>query len=149
MDILTPDQRHNCMSNIRSKDTKIEICLRSALWRAGIRYRKHYKSLPGTPDVALTKYKIAIFCDGEFFHGRDFDIKLKEKLQKSNNSEFWIYKIQKNIQRDMKVNRELRTMGWIVIRFWGTEIIKNPDACVRTVQEAITDRKTETIYFGE
>ena len=69
MDRLTPEQRHKNMSSIKSKDTSIELVLRKALWNKGIRYRKNYKELPGTPDIVLTKYKIAIFCDSEFFHG--------------------------------------------------------------------------------
>ena len=68
MDTLTPAQRHKNMQRIKSKDTKIEVILRKALWSKGIRYRKNYKGLPGTPDIAITKYKIAVFCDGEFFH---------------------------------------------------------------------------------
>ena len=77
------------MKNIHGKDTKIEVILRKALWSKGYRYRKNYKKLPGSPDIVLTKYKIAIFCDGEFFHGKDWDT-LKKRLEKSNNSEFWI-----------------------------------------------------------
>lgn len=81
MDVLTPEQRHRNMANIKSKDTSIELLLRKALWNKGYRYRKNYKSLPGKPDIVLTKYKIAIFCDSEFFHGKDWEMK-KEKLKK-------------------------------------------------------------------
>ena len=88
MDVLTKEQRHKNMQNIRSKDTRIEIILRKALWAKGYRYRKNVKMLPGHPDIVLGKYKIAIFCDGEFFHGKDWEI-LKPKLEKSINSEFW------------------------------------------------------------
>ena len=73
MDVLTPEQRHRNMSNIKSKDTSIELLLRKELWSRGYRYRKNYKLLPGKPDVVLTKYKIAIFCDSEFFHGKDWN----------------------------------------------------------------------------
>ena len=72
MDVLTPEQRHKAMKNIKSKDTSIEIQLRKALWHKGYRYRKNYKILPGTPDIVLTKYKIAVFCDSDFFHGKDW-----------------------------------------------------------------------------
>lgn len=88
-DVLTKEQRHKNMKNIHGKDTKIEVILRKALWSKGYRYRKNYKKLPGSPDIALTKYKIAIFCDGEFFHGKDWDT-LKKRLEKSNNSEFFL-----------------------------------------------------------
>ena len=87
MDNLKPDQRKKNMQHIRSKDTQIELILRKALWNEGIRYRKYYDKLPGKPDIAITKYRIAIFCDGEFFHGKDWD-KLQLKLKNSNNSEY-------------------------------------------------------------
>ena len=87
MDVLTKEQRRKNMQNIRSKDTRIEVMLRKALFARGIRYRKNYGKLPGKPDIVLTKYKIAIFCDGEFFHGKDWEV-LKPRLQNSNNSEF-------------------------------------------------------------
>lgn len=103
-DVLTKEQRHKNMKNIRSKDTAIEIRLRKALWQKGYRYRKNYKELPGCPDIVLTKYKIAIFCDGEFFHGKDWEV-LKPHLEQSNNSQFWINKISRNIERDDEVNK--------------------------------------------
>ena len=143
-DNLTPEQRRKNMKNIRSRDTKIEVILRKALWRNGYRYRKNYKELPGTPDIALTKYKIAIFCDGEFFHGKNWEV-LKPKLEKSNNSEFWIKKISRNIERDDEVNKELLFMDWTVIRFWGEEIKKNTDECVKVVEEVIFENKMEEI----
>lgn len=138
MDKLTKEQRHRNMKSIKSQDTKIEICLRKALWKRGIRYRKNYKILPGTPDIAITKYKIAVFCDGEFFHGRDWEV-LKPRLLKGNNSEFWISKISRNRERDDKVNKQLLFQGWTVIRFWGTDIEKYTDECVRVIEEAIFD----------
>lgn len=98
-DRLTPEQRRKNMRNIKSRDTAIEIQLRTALWNKGYRYRKNYNKLPGKPDIVLTKYRIAIFCDSEFFHGKDWDV-LKVQLQKSKNSEFWINKISNNMKRD-------------------------------------------------
>lgn len=98
------------MQHIKAKDTKIEVILRKALWQRGYRYRKNYKDLPGKPDIVLTKYKIAIFCDGEFFHGNDWEV-LKIKLENSNNSEFWISKISRNRKRDNEVNKELLFKG--------------------------------------
>lgn len=135
-DVLTPEQRRKNMQNIRSSNTKIEILLRKALWHKGYRYRKNYKKLPGKPDIAFTKYKIAIFCDGEFFHGKDWEV-LKPRLEKSNNSEFWISKISRNRERDDEVNKQLLSLGWTVIRFWGDDIKKNLDECVRVIEEAI------------
>ena len=126
------------MKNIHGKDTKIEVILRKALWSKGYRYRKNYKKLPGRPDIALTKYKIAIFCDGEFFHGKDWDA-LKQRLEKINNSEFWINKISRNIERDDEINKKLDFKGWTVIRFWGEDIKKHTDECVKVVEETIFD----------
>ena len=130
------------MKYIHSKNTKIEVILRKALWNAGFRYRKNYDKLPGKPDIALTKYKIAIFCDGEFFHGKDWEV-LKPKLENGNNPDFWIKKITRNQQRDDEVNKQLLFMGWTVIRFWGNEIKKNPEQCVKVVEETIFDLMME------
>lgn len=137
-DVLTKEQRHKNMKNIRSKNTSIEVSLRKALWSKGYRYRKNVKSLPGSPDIALTKYKIAIFCDGEFFHGKDWEV-LKPRLERGSNSEFWISKISRNRERDDEVNKKLLFMGWTVIRFWGTDIKKNTNECVKVVEETIFD----------
>lgn len=139
-DVLTKAQRRKNMQHIRSKDTKIEVMLRKALWEKGYRYRKNYKDLPGKPDIVLTKYKIAIFCDGEFFHGKDWEV-LKPKLEKSNNGDFWIKKIARNIERDDEVDKQLLFLGWTVIRFWGNEIKLDPNKCVKVIEEAIFDIK--------
>ncbi len=140
MDTLTPEQRHRNMRKIKNKDTKIEVMLRNALWHKGYRYRKNYKKLPGNPDIVLIKFKIAIFCDGEFFHGKDW-IELKSRLEVSNNAAFWIDKISKNRIRDDEVNKKLLFLGWTVIRFWGTDIRVNPDECIQVIEEAIQDLK--------
>ena len=139
-DVLTPEQRRKNMQHIKSNDTKIEVLLRKALWKKG--YRKNYKALPGKPDIVLTKYKIAIFCDGEFFHGKDWEV-LKPRLEKSNNSKFWISKIARNRERDEEVNKKLVFMGWTVIRFWGKDIRKNVDKCVNVIEETIFEIKLE------
>lgn len=136
MDRLTPEQRHKNMSSIKSKDTSIELVLRKALWNKGIRYRKNYKELPGTPDIVLTKYKIAIFCDSEFFHGKNWEV-LRPKLETGKNPDFWINKIGRNRERDDEINKELLFRGWTVIRFWGKDIKKRTDECVKVVEEAI------------
>lgn len=142
MDVLTKEQRRKNMQNIKPKDTKIEIMLRKALWNKGYHYRKNYKGLPGSPDIVLTKYKIAIFCDGEFFHGKDWEV-LKPRLKNSNNSEFWISKISRNRERDDEVNKRLLFEGWTVIRFWGNDIKKNVDECVKVIEECIWDIKMQ------
>jgi len=136
------------MRHIRSKDTSIELQLRKALWEKGIRYRKNCKDLPGKPDIAITKYKIAIFCDGEFFHGKDWET-LKPRLEKSTNSDFWISKISRNRERDDNINKELLFKGWTVIRFWGKDISKHTDECVRVIEEAIFDIMMEQDDFED
>ena len=142
MDNLTKEQRRKNMQRIKAKDTSIEVKLRKSLWGKGYRYRKNYDRLPGKPDIALTKYKIAIFCDSEFFHGKDWEV-LKPKLEKSNNSQYWISKISRNRERDDEINKRLLFEGWTVIRFWGKEIQKNVDECVKVVEEAIWDIEME------
>lgn len=131
---------HKHMSRIRGKDTSIEVALRKALWAKGYRYRKNYKKLPGRPDVALTKYKIAVFCDSEFFHGKDWDV-LKAKLEKGKNPDYWIKKIERNMERDQEKDKLLRSEGWTVIHFWGKEILKDIDGCIKVIEEAIFDLK--------
>lgn len=142
MDVMTKEQRRKNMQRIRSKDTRIEILLRKALWAKGYRYRKNCRKLPGSPDIVLTKYKIAIFCDGEFFHGKDWEV-LKPRLEHSNNSKFWISKISRNRERDDEVNKRLLFEGFTVIRFWGEEIKKHTDECVKVIEEVIFEQMME------
>ena len=136
MDVLTPEQRRKSMRGNRSKDTSIEVLLRKTLWHKGYRYRKNYKKLPGSPDIALIRQKVAVFCDSEFWHGKDWEDK-KLRLQKGNNPDFWIKKIERNMQRDRENDQKLNALGWTVIHFWGEEINNSPDECVRVIEEAI------------
>ena len=135
------EQRSNNMSRIRSQDTSIEIILRKALWHKGYRYRKNYKALPGTPDIVLTKQRVAIFCDSEFFHGKDWE-KLKLRLENGRNSSFWIKKIARNMERDAEVEKTLKANEWTVLRFWGDDILKHTDDCVKTIEEIIFEKMT-------
>ncbi len=130
------------MSAIKSKDTSIEVRLRKALWHKGYRYRKNYKGLPGTPDIVLTRYKIAIFCDSEFFHGKDWD-ELRLRLENGSNSSYWVKKISRNIERDSRNDRSLKAVDWTVLRFWGKDIMKHTDECIRTIEETIFIRTKE------
>ena len=114
----------------------MKYCFVKLFGKRDIDIKKIYKDLPGKPDIVLTKYKIAIFCDGEFFHGKDWEV-LKPRLEKSNNSEYWINKISRNREHDDEVNKQLLFLGWTVIRFWGTEIKKNTDECVKVVEETV------------
>lgn len=133
-DVMTPEQRSRTMSHIKGKDTSIEVAFRKALWHKGYRYRKNYKALPGTPDIAITKYKIAIFCDSEFFHGYNWEIK-KQKL--GQNRDYWINKIERNMARDRETDFKLIAMDWVPVHFWGQEIQKHIDECVEAVEDLI------------
>jgi len=146
MDRLTKEQRHKNMSHIRSKNTSIEVMLCKELRKRGYGYRKNYKKLPGKPDIVLTKYKIAIFCDGEFFHGKDWASQ-KERVQHGNNPKYWISKIERNIARDEEINRELIHLGWIVLRFWGKDIRKHMDSCIDEIENAIIEGQTGNIVI--
>lgn len=150
MDDLTPSQRSKNMRRIKSKNTKPEILLRKALWKKGYRYRINYKKLPGKPDIVLTKYKICVFIDSEFFHGKDFESgyhsskfdSLKEQLEAGDHAAYWLPKILKNMERDRMVEAELKGMGWTVLRFWSKEVLKDSDQCIRNIEETIFDRST-------
>ena len=140
MDDLTPEQRRKNMQAIKSKDTRIELALRNALWHKGIRYRKNHKSLPGKPDIAITKYRIAVFCDSDFWHGYDWENR-NQKIK--SNREYWIPKIERNMQRDLEVTAALEASGWKVLRFWEFQIKKELDTCIEAVCQAISERGCE------
>lgn len=130
MDKMTKEQRSANMRAIKSKDTKIEVLLRKALWHQGVRYRKNYKICNCRPDIVITKYKIAIFCDGDFWHGND-------KYTIDKNAIFWNNKISVNKERDLRNTIELRDNGWTVLRFWGSTITHKLDNCIAEVLQAI------------
>ncbi len=138
MDDLTPEQRHKNMQAIKSKDTSIERMLRKALWHEGIRYRKNYKLLPGKPDIAITRYRIAVFCDSDFWHGYDWPVR-NERIK--SNREYWIPKIERNMERDKEVTARLEADGWTVLRFWEWQIRKHLDDCVNQICEAVAIQK--------
>lgn len=125
------------MSRIRGKDTGIEMKLRKELHKRGVRYRCNSKYIYGHPDISMKGYKIAIFCDSEFWHGYNFE-ENKSKIHK--HLEYWIPKIERNIERDKEVNEYLLNHGYIVLRFWGNEINKDLDTCVNKIEEALASR---------
>lgn len=133
----TPEQIHYNMSRIRCKDSKIEIELRKELWSRGLRYRKNVKNIVGKPDIAFIGKKVAIFCDSEFWHGFDWE---HRKNDIKTNKEFWITKIERNIERDQEVNRLLEDQGWVVLRFWGKQIQKNLLECADIVESTVRSR---------
>lgn len=129
--IPTSRQRSYNMSRIRAKDTKPEMLLRRALWAKNIRYRTHASDLPGKPDIVIRKYRLVIFVDGEFWHGHNWE---KTKGRIKANRDFWIPKIERNIQRDKEVNAALIKTGYTVFRFWGGDIRKNLHKCINQIQ---------------
>lgn len=142
MDKLTNEQRRKNMQAVKSKGSKIETLLAKAMWANGLRYRKNDKSVFGKPDFTFKKYKIAVFCDSEFWHGKDWEIK---KLEHKSNIKFWHQKIEHNIQRDKEVNEVLLKTGWQVIRFWGKDIEKELVNCVIEIEDKINEVKRKNI----
>ena len=125
------------MSRVKLKGGKAETALAKALWHEGIRYRKNYRKLPGSPDIAITKYKVAVFVDGEFWHGFDWENR-KGKLK--SNREYWIEKIEENMARDKRNDKILKSNGWMPIHFWEKEVKNSLPECVETIQEVILEQ---------
>lgn len=131
MDSLTKEQRHRTMRRIRSKDTKPEVRLRKELWHLGLRYRKNWRNLPGSPDIALTRQKIAIFVDGDFWHARGHRDHPGEQV--ASNQRYWQQHLARNVERDKETDDALTDLGWLVLRFWASEVEHDLDRCVREV----------------
>lgn len=125
------------MSRIRGKNTSIEVKLRKALYEKGCRYRCNSKYIFGHPDISFKGVKVVVFCDSEFWHGKDFEENEKKIL---SNREYWIPKIKRNIERDNEVNEKLTQEGYLIFRFWGGEIEKNLDKCVTKILEGLSSR---------
>lgn len=138
MDKLTPEQRHKNMVAVKSSGSKIEVMLMKELWSRGLRYRKNVKSVIGKPDIAFIGRKVAVFCDSEFWHGYNWN---ERKSDFKSNQEFWIPKIERNMQRDIEVTKRLEADGWTVLRFWGNDIKKHLQQCADIIESAV--RKDE------
>lgn len=137
MDNHTKEQRRKNMQAIKCRDTRIEILLRKELWKRGYRYRKNYPKAAGKPDVVFVKQKIAVFCDGEFWHGYNWN---ERKKDIKSNQEYWIDKIERNMKRDSEVNKELESSGWRVLRFWEKDLLRNMDQCVEKIEKEIASK---------
>lgn len=126
--------RSENMRRIKSKDTSIEIILRKELWKRGLRYRKNVKDIFGKPDIVFKNKKLAIFADSEFWHGKQL---LEDKYIPKTNTEFWVKKITRNIERDKEVNSRLKEEGWSILRFWETDIRKKVSECADKIEETL------------
>ena len=140
--VRTPEVTHKIMSAIKPKNTKPEMLLRKALWQKGLRYRVNVARLPGRPDIVFVKTKISVFCDGDFWHGHNWVLRgirsLDEEL--AGYSEFWRKKILGNIRRDKEEAEKLTADGWLVIRFWESEIRTDTEKCASVVVGAVRER---------
>ena len=136
----TKEQISKIMKSNKSKDTKPELLLRKELWRRGLRYRKNYKKLYGKPDIVFLGAKIAVFVDGKMWHGYDWE---NQKNDFKSRRDYWIPKIERNIERDYEVTQELIALDWLVMRFWDFEVRKNLQNCADKVQHAYNNRKND------
>ena len=140
---MTEEQRSYNMSRIKGKDTSIERILSRALWRRGLRFRKNSSSVYGHPDISIKKYRIAIFCDGDFWHGYDWE---NRKNSIKSHRDYWIPKIERNIEKDVEVNHVLHGMGYTVIRLWEHEIRKDADDAADMIMRIVNEKKNQSQY---
>ena len=127
-------------SRIRSSDSKAETLLRSSVWRLGLRFRKNVRALPGKPDLVFPRERVAVFCDGDFWHGRNWEEK-RRKLKEGSNAPYWLSKIHANMQRDERHNSQLAGDGWHVLRFWESDILTDPARAASEVAAAVAERR--------
>ncbi len=137
----TPEIRKR-MSKVRLKNGKAETILAKRLWHEGYRYRRNYKKLPGSPDIALTTYKVAVFVDGEFWHGENWK---ERKAKLKHNREYWIEKIEENMARDKRVDGQLQEMGWTTVHFWEKQVLKHTDECLQVVLELLEKKNGQAL----
>lgn len=130
----TDERTSKRMSKVKLKRGEAEVKIAKLLWHKGYRYRLNFKKLPGSPDIAILRYKIAVFIDGEFWHGKDWE---KRKNGLKRNRDYWIEKIEENMARDSTVDKELKFLGWIPIRFWAKDVMKNKERCVDAIDELV------------
>ena len=133
----TKEQISYNMQQVKNKDSQIEVLLRKELWSRGLRYRKNVNRIYGKPDIVFIGKKVAVFCDSEFWHGYNWE---ERKKDFKSHQEFWIPKIERNMERDAEVTAKLESEGWTVLRFWGNEIKKNTAQCADTIEHALKEK---------
>jgi DNA mismatch endonuclease, patch repair protein len=124
--------------------TRCELVLRRELWRRGLRYRIHVAGLPGCPDIVFPKCRVVVFCDGDFWHGRDLEERL-EKLANGHNASYWLTKINRNVARDRKNSQALRSAGWVVLRLWETDVLRAPSQAADRVAESLATARVSRV----
>lgn len=129
------------MAAVKGKDTKAELELRRALHRRGLRYRLHPSDVPGRPDIVIRSRRLAVFADGDMWHGNAWRLRGLSRLEDMfpNNTEFWTKKIRRNMERDREVTARLRGEGWTVVRIWESEILADPGAAAQKVLDALEE----------
>lgn len=133
----TPEQISYNMQRVKNKGSKIEMLLCKELWARGLRYRKNVNRICGKPDIAFIGKKVAVFCDSEFWHGHNWG---ERKNDFKSRQEFWIPKIERNMERDREVTERLESEGWTVIRFWGNEIKKKTAECADAIEKVVRSK---------
>lgn len=142
----TDESTRKRMSHVKLKGGDAEKSLAKTLWHLGFRYWLNYKALPGSPDIAIKKYHIAVFVDGEFWHGKDWE---KRKKRLKRNREYWIEKIEENIARDNRDDKLLVAMGWMPVHFWEKEVLTDPDRCANTVVDMVQVKSAQNIELDQ
>lgn len=124
----------------RKRDTRCEVALRRALWRLGLRYRVDVAALPGRPDIVFRRERVAVFCDGDFWHGRELAAR-RAKLAAGHNAPYWVAKIESNVARDRRHDEELRAGGWLVLRYWESKVLSAAEETARAILDVVQARR--------
>ena len=132
------------LAGSRATGTTCEVLLRSTLWQLGLRFRKNDARLPGKPDIVFPTERVAVFCDGDFWHGRDWAGR-KKRLTAGSNAEYWTAKIRANRNRDKKCTTTLRETGWKVVRLWEKDILAQPSTAAAYVASVVRERRSKLI----
>lgn len=142
MDRLTPEQRRKNMRAVKAAGSEIEKTLARALRRRGHYFACNVGTVPGKPDIVFRRLKVAVFCDSEFWHGKNWRVRQNDF---KSHQDFWLPKIEANMRRDRQVNRLLKKDGWTVLRFWGKDILKRTDRCVAKIERIIESKRNGNI----
>lgn len=127
----------------RKKNTRCEVALRRELWRRGLRYRIHHPGLPGQPDIVFSRHRLVVFCDGDFWHGRELEDRVA-KLRRGHNGAYWVAKVRRNVARDRENDHALEVAGWTVLRVWETDVLRDPGRVADRVAQVLANARIGT-----